>query len=241
VSERQPIFKVPQVVVWLLGAFLAVHIVRSVVSDETNAWLTWVLAVVPARLSGLADQIPGGRPAIFTQFVTHIFVHGDLTHLLVNSGWLLAFGTTIARRTRLLPFLAFFLLCGAAGALTFIAFNWGETALVVGASGAISGLMGAAFRYLFRAIGEGDSEGLAGERSFTPLMSLAETLRDRRVLAAMAGWTLLNIMMAWAAPALTSMAGIAWEAHLGGFYFGLLAYGAFDATPGVEQHLAQAE
>jgi len=241
VSERQPIFNVPSIVAWLIGAFFAVHLVRNLLPDDTNAWLTAALAVIPARLSGVAGQLPGGQVASLTQFVTHLFVHGDLTHLLINSGWLLAFGTTIARRTQLLHFLVFFLLCGAAGALAYIVSNWGALTLVVGASGAISGLMGAAFRYLFQAIAEGDVDGLAGETRFAPLMSVADTLRDRRILLAIAGWTILNVAMAWGAAGLTSAAGIAWEAHLGGFYFGLLAYGAFDRPPFVQQHLAQAE
>ena len=49
-------------------------------------------------------------------------------------------------------------------------------------------------------------------------MTLAETLRDRRILMAVAGWTVLNVVLAWGAAGLTEAAGIAWEAHLGGFY-----------------------
>ena len=62
-------------------------------------------------------------------------------------------------------------------------------------------------------------------------MPLAETLRDRRILMAVAGWTLLNVLLAWGAAGLTEAAGIAWEAHLGGFYAGLLLYGFFDRPP----------
>jgi len=102
--------------------------------------------------------------------------------------------------------------------------------MVVGASGAISGLMGAAFRFLFRSIADGGPLGLANARS-TPLMPLAETLSDRRILMAVAGWTVLNVLLAWGASGLTEAAGIAWEAHLGGFYAGLLLYGFFDRPP----------
>ena len=54
-------------------------------------------------------------------------------------------------------FLVFFLLAGIAGALLYLAVNGGVLILVVGASGAISGLMGAAFRFLFRSMGDGGS------------------------------------------------------------------------------------
>ena len=64
-------------------------------------------------------------------------------------------------------------------------------------------------------------------------MSLREALRDRRVFLAVAGWTLLNVVMAWGAASLTDGAYIAWEAHLGGFYMGLLSFGLFDRSPEV--------
>src|SRR5262249_32794118 len=114
-----------------------------------STWLTALLAFIPARLGGLADDLPGGHVAIFSSFVTHLFVHGDLMHLLVNSAWLLAFATVVARRTDTLRFLAFFMLVGAAGALFFTAVNGFKLTMLVGASGAISGLMGATFRFIF--------------------------------------------------------------------------------------------
>ena len=81
---------------------------------------------------------------------------------------------------------------------------------------------------------------LADSRSI-PLMTLRETLSDRRILMAVAGWTILNIVLAWGAAGLTEAAGIAWEAHLGGFYAGLLLYGFFDRPPAVESDAALAE
>ena len=160
---------------------------------------------------------PAATSPASRQFVTHLFVHGDLTHLLINSAWLLAFGSSVARRTGAARFLAFFLLSGIAGALLYLAVNGCALSMMVGASGAISGLMGAAFRFLFQALRDGDAEGLAGTTRQAPLMSLGDTLTDRRILMAVAGWTVLNVLLAWGAAGLTEAAGIAWEAHLGGF------------------------
>ena len=165
-------------------------------------------------------------------------MHGDLTHLVINSAWLLAFGTPVARRTDPVRFLVFFALCGVAGALLYLAVNGPMPILVVGASGAISGLMGAAFRFLFRGIASG-----ARWRSRFPLLPLTPlraTLRDRRVLTAVAGWTLFNVVLASGAAGLTEAAGIAWGAHLGGFFAGLLLYGLFDRPPAVEHDIALA-
>jgi membrane associated rhomboid family serine protease len=251
-SHREPIFNVPRVVVWLIAAFFAVHIVRHLLPEYQSGshgvmdvmigspWLTWavallpdstwltaLLAFIPARLGGLADDLPGGHLAIFSSFVTHLFVHGDLTHLLVNSAWLLAFATAVARRTDTVRFLVFFMLAGAAGALFFTAVNGFKLTMLIGASGAISGLMGAAFRFIFGDDEHGVPRLLGAERA--PLMSVADTLRDRRIMLAVAGWVVLNVLVAWgAAGTLSEATGIAWEAHLGGFAAGLLTYGFFD-------------
>jgi membrane associated rhomboid family serine protease len=231
-SQRQPIFNVPGVVLGLLAAFALVHLVLwSLLPADDSEWLVVALAFIPARVAGMTSDVPGGNVAIYTSFITHQFVHGSLPHLIINSAWLLAFGSPIARRTDAVRFLAFFLLCGIAGAFAYLAFNGAAQILVVGASGAISGLMGAAIRFVFASMREG-GRGLANV-NHTPLMSLADTFRDRRLLLLIVGWTVLNVVLAEGASGLMEAAGIAWEAHLGGFYAGLLLYGAFDrpSTP----------
>jgi membrane associated rhomboid family serine protease len=255
-NQRQPIFNVPGVVTWLLAAFFAVHIVRQLLPEYQNgaqggmevtvggAWLAWaapylpdslwlttLLAFIPARLGGLAGDLPGGDPAIFTSFATYAFVHGDIVHLLVNSAWLLAFGTPIARRLDTGHFLVFFLMAGAAGAAFFTAVNGFELTMLIGASGAISGLMGAAFRFIFGRDKNGVPNIVLGAHR-APLMSLADTFRDRGIMTAVAGWVVINALVGWgAAASLTEAAGIAWEAHLGGFAAGLLTYGFFERRP----------
>jgi membrane associated rhomboid family serine protease len=240
-DHRQPIFNVPGVVLVLLGIFFAVHLLLwGLLPAGESEWLMVALAFIPARIGGGVAHLPGGNIATFTSFVTHQFVHGNLPHLFVNSAWFLAFGSSIARRTDALRFVAYFLLCGIAGALLYLAVNGKAGILVVGASGAISGLMGGAFRFIFRSMREAGASGL-GNASRTPLMSLTETLQDRRILAVIVGWTVLNVLLAEGVPGLTEAAGIAWEAHLGGFYAGLLLYGFFDRPPLLEDDAATAE
>jgi membrane associated rhomboid family serine protease len=231
VSQRQPIFNAPTVVLALLGALVAVHVGRELLGADADEWLLQLLAFIPERLGPGAADFVGGRLAELTQFITHIFVHGDLTHLLINSAWFLAFATPVARRIGTLRFLAFFLLCGIGGALLFLPFN---TMPMVGASGAISGLMGAALRFLFVPLTDGDADALAGDVR-PPLLSLSQSLTDRRILIAIAAWTLLNVLAARGAQAILQERSIAWEAHLGGFFCGFLAFGLFDPPPARSQ------
>jgi membrane associated rhomboid family serine protease len=88
--------------------------------------------------------------------------------------------------------------------------------------------MGGALRFLFVPLTDGDAEALAGKAPRVDLLSLYDTLTNRRILIGIAAWTLLNVLVALAAPTLFEGRNIAWEAHLGGFFTGLLTFGLFE-------------
>ncbi|MET0568201.1 MAG: rhomboid family intramembrane serine protease, partial [Hyphomicrobiaceae bacterium] len=212
-----------------LGLLAAVHVALQLLPIEDANWATLALAFIPARYGGgMAQELPGGWEAGVASFVTYQLVHADITHLLVNCAWLLAFGGAVARRIGPARFFVFATLCGAAGALLFLLLRWGELVPVVGASGAVSGLMAAALRFFFGAADRGDLGQLHSAPDTVPLIGLAETLTNRRILTVVAVWIVINFVMALAVPASLSEGGIAWEVHLGGFVVGLLTFGAFD-------------
>jgi membrane associated rhomboid family serine protease len=219
-------------VVAALGLLVAVHAVLALLPEKDATWWMVALAFVPARLSGLAQQLPGGTTAIATSFLTHMLVHGDVTHLALNGAWLLAFGGAIAKRAGGLRFAVLSVLCGLGGAVVFLALNVGLLAPMVGASGAISGLMGAVFRFLFNAEGSSGLWRLRHAPGSIPLMPLGAALANRRVLTAIAVWLGVNLLALIGFGTVGSSGGIAWEAHMGGFLAGFLLYGWFDRGGG---------
>jgi membrane associated rhomboid family serine protease len=232
VSRDEPIFNVPGSVLAVLALLVAVHALLAALPDGWSTWLLLTLAFIPARYSGYASALPGGEVAAVTSFLTYAVVHGSLLHLGFNSAWLVAFGGAVAKRVRAARFLALSAFCAVAGAATFLAFNRGLMAPMVGASGAISGLMGATMRFLFSAF---DAEGLRALRENpegVPLMTLARALTDRRVLTVTGAFILANILAVLGLGGV-STGGIAWEAHMGGYFAGLLAFGFFDRTTSV--------
>ena len=120
----------------------------------------------------------------------------------------------------------FFLICGVAAALaTHLAFNWGAPEPVIGASGAISGLMAAAMRLLPTERPPWAADGAPDQAPMLPLLS-------RQVLLFSLIWVGLNLMVAIAPGVMLGVAGgglVAWQAHLGGYAAGLLLAGLFDA------------
>ncbi|MEI9902072.1 MAG: hypothetical protein WDN31_20430 [Hyphomicrobium sp.] len=99
---------------------------------------------------------------------------------------------------------------------------------MVGASGAISGLMGATMRFLFTAIDKGGLTALRDEPRQVPLMRLAVALRDRRVVLVTLVFLAANVLAVLGIGSV-GFSGIAWEAHIGGYFAGLLFFGFFDA------------
>ena len=227
--SNEPIFNAPASVVRCLAVLAGVHLVFwYLLPDAWSAWLFQLLAFSPSRYTHVPDAgiLAWGVP-VWT-FVTYQLLHGDLTHLMMNSAWLLVFGGAIARRIGGWRFIAFGTLAGVAGALTFLLFNFGARLPVIGASGAVSGLMGGAFRFLFSALDRGGFARFRDNPKSIPLMSVRETLSDRRMQIAAGVLVAINVLTSLGSASFTSGDGIAWEAHLGGFLFGLLAFQLFE-------------
>jgi rhomboid protease GluP len=127
-------------------------------------------------------------------------LHGGLLHWAFNSWALWAFGPTLENMLGWARFLALYVGAGLVGAGASFAFN--QTALGVGASGAIFGLLGALIAYFFRRRKQGGS---------VPLQSLLLVL-------------LLNLFIASRNPSIDNLA------HIGGFVAGLVAMALYDAV-----------
>ena len=217
---RQPIFQVPAVAPLLIAILAAAHLARVMASPQQSA--EWIVrfAFIPARYDGAylaANHIdPGSLWERAIPFVTYMGLHNDLTHLAINSLWLLAFAPVVARRYGTVLFLAFFVICGVAGALTHLALNWGAPDPVIGASGAISGLMAAGLR-LLPTLRPGTDSGAPLPILSRPFLTFALVWMAMNALVGITGLGMGG-----------ETALIAWQAHLGGFIAGMLLSVPFD-------------
>ncbi len=233
--SREPIFNIPPVVLGLVGCLTLIHLMMEFVlsEDASETILEW-FAFEPLRYSSaagqFADQLPGGVAAGIWTFVTYAFLHANLIHLGFNLVWLVAFGTPVARRFGAWRFLAFYALTAATGALAHLITHIGENVPTIGASAAVLGMMAAALRFVFEPGGPlGFLRLSEAETYHVPAKPLASMLRDRRVLVFIAVWFGLNALLALPVFAMPGVeGGVAWQAHIGGFFGGLLAFSMFD-------------
>jgi membrane associated rhomboid family serine protease len=201
-APREPAFNVPWPVAWLIAVLVGLHALRAALGGDPEIW---------AFTSADAEA---GR---WTSLLTYQFVHGGWTHVLMNSGFVLAFGPPTARHlgTSLragAAFLAFFLACGVAAAAAYAGLSAllgpvflggdGPWALI-GASGAASGLMAAAARLI-------EGRGRLGP------------LTGRTVWSMTLAWIAINLVLG--VSGLTPGAAgvpVAWQAHIFGYLAGL--------------------
>ncbi|WP_217570444.1 rhomboid family intramembrane serine protease [Mesorhizobium sp. GbtcB19] len=217
---REPVFNLPPAVLAVIGICVAVHLVRAyLLTDDQDFALLIRAAFVPIRYSGRYDL----DFYAFSSPFTYAFLHGGVAHLLINMVWLAAFGSPLANRFGMLRFALFFAVTSLASVVLFWALHpLGEVPLV-GASGAISGMMGAAARYGFRVDRSSGRAAFAGE----PL-PIATVMRSRGVMTFLGVWMVINLATGLLGFAPGVEGQIAWEAHIGGFVAGFFGLRFFD-------------
>src|SRR4030088_672860 len=190
---------------------------------------------IPKRYDStlLAITFPGGTGAKVWTFVTYSLLHAHLTHLGVNVLWLLPFGSALARRFGAARFFLFMAVTAVAGALAHLVTHEHAVAPMIGASASVSGTMAAAMRFAFvqgsfLSFSRGDAEAAAR----VPALSLADALRNTRVLGFLGVWFGVNIIFGVGSIAIGAEgASVAWQAHIGGFLAGLMSFSLFDPVP----------
>jgi len=237
-KRREPIFNVPAVVVATVAVLLLVHAFRMLMlTDDQDVEFLLAFAFIPARYgvdAGVVGAFPGGFAADLWTFFSYAFVHADLAHLFLNLAWLVPFGTALARRFGAWRYIVFMLVMAAIGALAHLVTHFGDMEPMIGASAAISGAMAAAMRFVFQHDGPLAHWRAPSNAAYrVPARSLPATLRDPRFLLFLAVWLGLNALFGFGTISFGTEAGqtVAWQAHVGGFFAGLLLFDAFDPVP----------
>jgi membrane associated rhomboid family serine protease len=197
----------------IVAVLVAIYAWQSY-TGEASACTAGYARAECVRYGFAPTQLDSGR---WLGLVTALFMHGSWAHVLFNGVFAIAFGAPVARLFGLkakgvLAFFGFFLACGVIGNVGFAALNPHSSTLVIGASGAIAGFMGAASRLIDQRTPDG---GFAGLAPFT----------SRTVVAMAAAWVVINVIVGVLGVDVGFGAAgqpVAWEAHLFGYAAGLL-------------------
>jgi rhomboid family protein len=181
----------------------------SLFPNQRNAMIHQY-SLIPARTAAfLEGRSTNPAPAVVPLF-TSMFLHGGWLHLIGNMWFLWIFGDNVEDRVGHLRFLYLYLLSGLAGALAELFFSLDSTVPMLGASGAIAGVMGA---YLIT---------FPGARILTlvPIFFFLTTIEVPAFLM-LFYWLVLQFFSGVASIGAGEQGGVAWFAHVGGFLTGV--------------------
>lgn len=231
--QREPVFLLPGDVTAVIGVLVAIHLASTLVLNQAGLLqLIFWFAFQPLRIIAGLDNPSLAVPLIWTPF-SHALLHASWEHLLVNVAWFAIFATPVSRRYGAGPMLAIFFVSAAAGAALFAATSLYTNTYLIGASGGVAGLTGAAIRFIFQPVlvaqhPETGERVVLGRR----LASFADLWRDKRARFFTLIWVLVNAAVPLL-PMITGMqVSVAWQAHLGGFFAGILMVGLFERKAG---------
>lgn len=209
-SDDNPTSSPPIFTVAFIVACVAVFFWQASLDADAAARAVFAFGMVPAVLFGTAS-LPADvavLPPVAT-VITSMFLHGGVMHLLGNMLYLWIFGNNVEDAMGSLRFVVFYLLCGVVAAMTQALAAPGAEIPMIGASGAISGVLGAyILLYPHARIRIVIPIGFYLHLTYMPAM------------IALGLWMGLQIMSSLMAP--PDQGGTAWFAHIGGFVAGML-------------------
>jgi len=170
--------------------------------------------VVPREFAAGKDLSPLIPVPYWSTLITSMFLHGGWMHLGGNMLYLWIFGDNIERAMGSFRFLAFYLICGIVAGLAHIAFSGGSMVPSVGASGAISGVLGG---YL-----------LMFPQNRVRVLTRGGVASVPAVVV-LGFWIVIQLFSQIGSVAQTSEGGVAYMAHIGGFVAGLVLVKLFTA------------
>lgn len=214
IKDYNPTKRTAYITIILICINTVVFLFQAVLSEKPLAYHVATSAMVPYEVTHLKN-IPLGRDMFgrlvyrdinpFLSILTSIFMHGSLWHLLGNMLFLWIFGNNIEDYLGRIRFIFFYFTCGAGASLIHVLFHINSTVPVIGASGAVSGVMGA---YLILYPHE-------KVRTLVFLFFLI-TFVDIPAFVFLIVWFIFQFFYAGGG------SGIAWLAHVGGFLLGIL-------------------
>jgi membrane associated rhomboid family serine protease len=217
-KDVNPTERFPVVTVALIAINALVYLYEMSLGPHLEAFITsW--GAIPYEITHAVDIVgPDPEASIYhtptpaTHYATllsSMFIHGGFFHLFGNMLYLWIFGNNIEDLLGPIKFLVFYLLCGLLASLTHIVMQPGSTIPTVGASGAVSGVLGAYLLVYPRA----------------RVLTLVFLVVFVRMIVLPAGvllvfWFIMNAMSGFASLGMRG-AGVAWFAHVGGFLAGM--------------------
>ena len=209
--DNNPTSRTPVITRVIIAVCILVFLYQIGLSERLERLFIFSYGAVPALITGAEI-----RPGYFfdipdkATLITSVFMHGGLLHLGGNMLYLWIFGDNVEDSMGPVRFLLFYLACGVAATLTHIAIDPTSVTPLVGASGAIAGVL-AAYLMLYP----------HAEVRVMIVILIFVRWASFPAVAVLAGWLIIQFLSAPASLG-GDVGGVAYFAHIGGFVAGLI-------------------
>ena len=201
----------PVITILILAINIAIFIYQIMHRDQMQTMI-YRFGLIPRQIvgfheiSGLKPEFQSPIPGVLT-LITSMFLHAGLFHLIGNMLYLGIFGDNVEALTGHFRFIWFYLLCGITASLTHVAFSPDSITPMIGASGAVSGILGAYF--------------IRFPRARIHLLFLFIIIVRIPAWIILGVWFIMQVFNGWVNQG-SEGEGVAWFAHIGGFLAGIL-------------------
>jgi len=211
IYDDVPTKRFPLITVALITLNTIVYIYEASLGEKIAEFI-YSMGLLPFEITHHIDVFPSGPSPIYLTIFTSMFMHGSIVHLLGNMLFLWIFGNNVEDYLGRKNFVIFYLLSGVAAAFLQILLNPDSKVPMVGASGAIAGILGA---YLL----------LYPRAKVTTIIIFVFFIRLIRIPAVvvLSFWIIYQFLYGISSLAVRSgEGGVAWFAHIGGFICGVI-------------------
>lgn len=236
IKDNIPCSTKPYVSWSIIAICVVIFLCMKMLPYETQRQLLYLYGMVPIRYANPQwASVFGLPPDNHLSFLTSLFLHGGWLHLIINMWFMFIFANSIENRMGHIPFLIFYLLCGLIASYVQWYFDPQLAIPVVGASGAIAGVLGAYFvLYPFAKV-----------VIWFPLFFLP-IFFQLPAIAFLGFWAIIQLQNATSSILFDNVAvDVAWWEHLGGFIAGAMLHFLFidsnkPPAPETDEHISEA-
>ncbi|MBZ5696480.1 MAG: rhomboid family intramembrane serine protease [Acidobacteriia bacterium] len=213
-KDMNPRRSFPYMTLLLIAVNVAVFSHQLTLSPSAGEAFIKTYGLIPSKVELALDGHRYSLAQALWPLFTSMFLHGGFLHIIGNMWFLWIFGDNIEDQLGPVAYLLFYLVCGIGSGLTQLVFSWGSHIPSIGASGAISGVLGAYLLYFPR----------ARILTLIPLLVIWFTARIPAMVF-IGLWFVLQFLSGLGSLGAINTGGVAWWAHVGGFLLGLLFAG----------------
>ena len=220
-KDENPTKTFPYMTILLISVNCIIFFIGLTYGQYNRNIINHKYGVIPFEITHAVDLHPPILLGPYITLITSLFLHGSFLHLLGNMWFLWIFGNNIEDVVGRFKFLIFYLLGGIAASFLQIIFSVSSNIPIIGASGAVSAILGAYILKFPRA-----------RVKTLVFIFIFITVVNVPAVAFIGIWFFIQLLSTFG----RASRNVAWFAHIGGFVFGLLTIKLFQKKEGYKKY-----